>query len=369
MCFVGKATYRNLSRYGGYHEKTYSRWSRREFDFSELNLMLIKEEVISEEKVIGVVDASFLPKSGKKTEGLGNFWNGSVGKAEKGLEISLLGVVGLKSRTFYTVDARQTKDTPGTSRVVGYEKQIKERCSDLLGLDVSHLVGDGFYSKASFIATVLSSKLHYVGKLRRNADLRWPYKGEYVGRGRPRKYTTRANLHDNSLEGWNACGTLEDGTLVFSANLYSPGFKREIRVVILRKYDDKNACRQAILFSTDLELSPLVIVEYYKARFQIEFVFRDAKQHTGLKDCQARTSKQIQHHVNASLTALNILKLEDRKEKGINEQTVISIESWKRRKANQLFMDRIFYSLGIDVNSEKICNLRKELENFGVIAA
>jgi hypothetical protein len=33
----GKANFRNLSRYSSLSEKTYSRWSRRQFDFIELN--------------------------------------------------------------------------------------------------------------------------------------------------------------------------------------------------------------------------------------------------------------------------------------------------------------------------------------------
>jgi transposase len=43
--------------------------------------------------------------------------------------------------------------------------------------------------------------------------------------------------------------------------------------------------KNALLFSTDIHLLPEQIVEYYQARFQIEFIFRDAKQFTGLSDC------------------------------------------------------------------------------------
>jgi len=43
----------------------------------------------------------------------------------------------------------------------------------------------------------------------------------------------------------------------------------------------------ALLFCTDIDCAALDILRYYKARFQIEFVFRDAKQYTGLCDCQA----------------------------------------------------------------------------------
>jgi IS4 transposase len=64
------------------------------------------------------------------------------------------------------------------------------------------------------------------------------------------------------------------------------------------------------LFSTEVEQDPRQIVQYYKLRFQIEFLFRDAKQFTGFEDCQARDAVKLAFHFNASLTALNLAKLE-----------------------------------------------------------
>ena len=91
----------------------------------------------------------------------------------------------------------------------------------------------------------------------------------------------------------------------------------------------------AMLFSTDTQLNPMQIVAYYKARFQIEFLFRDAKQHVGLADCQSRKKESINTHINASLTALNLIKLEDRKIKKTDRPTVISVASYKRKKLNK----------------------------------
>jgi hypothetical protein len=66
----------------------------------------------------------------------------------------------------------------------------------------------------------------------------------------------------------------------------------------------------AVLFSPDTELSPDKILLYYKLRFQIEFIFRDAKQFTGLCDCQSRKQARLDFHFNASLAALNLAKLD-----------------------------------------------------------
>ena len=71
-----------------------------------------------------------------------------------------------------------------------------------------------------------------------------------------------------------------------------------------------------------------------KVRF---FVFRDAKQYTGLCDCQATYEAKLNFHFNASLAALNLLRLEDRQQavEGTG-RNVISIASWKTRKFNAL---------------------------------
>ena len=63
--FIGKATYRNLSRYSDLNEKSISRWFRRVFDFFKFNNLLLQRLVISKEK-ISAIDASYLKKIRQK---------------------------------------------------------------------------------------------------------------------------------------------------------------------------------------------------------------------------------------------------------------------------------------------------------------
>ena len=58
-----------------------------------------------------------------------------------------------------------------------------------------------------------------------------------------------------------------------------------------------NIKERAVLFSTDTTLNPLTLLSYYKARFQIKFLFRDAKQHTGPTQCQSRHTQAIENQV------------------------------------------------------------------------
>ena len=61
-----------------------------------------------------------------------------------------------------------------------------------------------------------------------------------------------------------------------------------------------------MLAETSLELEGRKLVEFYGARFQIEFLFRDSQQFTGLTECQARNESALDFHFNASLATLKI---------------------------------------------------------------
>ncbi len=58
----------------------------------------------------------------------------------------------------------------------------------------------------------------------------------------------------------------------------------KVRIVYI---ENKKTKKYGVLASTDTALKAEDIVQYYRLRFQIEFLIRDAKQHTGLEDCQA----------------------------------------------------------------------------------
>jgi hypothetical protein len=89
------------------------------------------------------------------------------------------------------------------------------------------------------------------------------------------------------------------------------------------------------LAAYQLSLPAEEILEYYQARFQIEFIFRDAKQFTGLSDCQSRSSQRLGFHFNASLIALNLAKYEAYNRHSSPEPFVFSIASYKRREFNR----------------------------------
>lgn len=157
-----------------------------------------------------------------------------------------------------------------------------------------------------------------------------------------------------------------DGVDIYSAEVYAVKMKKRIKIVLLHNKDESS---YALLFSTDLLLSTQTIIKYYKARFQIEFFIRDSKQHTGLMDCQARKSSAINTHLNMSITALNVLKIEDCLAKKSFSKSVISIASWKCMKFNKHYLSGILSMLEIGKDDDKYSLAYDTFSNYGAIAA
>ena len=103
--------------------------------------------------------------------------------------------------------------------------------------------------------------------------------------------------------------------------------------------------------------------------WHIEFIFRDAKQFTGLTDCQARSSQKLDFHFNASLTALNMAKWEQYQQRDIWEPFVFSMASYKRRKLNQHLLERFIRNLELDETSVKRHPNYQTLCDYGLIAS
>jgi hypothetical protein len=79
--------FENLTRYSKYNELTHRRQFSKYLDWFSLNKSFVDFNCGVH---IGVIDRSFISKSGKKTFGLDNFWSGVSSKAKQGLEISVL---------------------------------------------------------------------------------------------------------------------------------------------------------------------------------------------------------------------------------------------------------------------------------------
>lgn len=335
LCSKGRYNYSNLSRWINYNERTIRRHFSKDFDFVVFHRQLI-HDFLSGEELLLVSDASFLPKSGRDTPGLDYFWNGSKQKSEKGLEVSALSVICVKDGLTINVCMDQTPATGDKdSRLDFYLQQVRQHAPLL---PVRYWVADGFYAKEKSWQTADDLKLFLITKLRQDANLQIPFEGEQKGRGRKRinggKVNWEADLEQQGFE----CTMVGDIQL-FSRLLWSPRWKRMLKVVLLR--DKQRTC---LLACSDLELPAQAILKYYRLRFQIEFSFRDAKQHLGLTHCQSRDLKAMHFHFNAVMMTLNLALMENR----LQQKQGFSLQDIKTRYFNLNWMERIIHHLDLD---------------------
>lgn len=368
----GRYTFKGMERYGDKCEKSYRLQFEQDFDFLSFNLGLVKSHVSNH--CILVFDPCYVPKSGKHTYGKGKFWSSCLKRAAPGLEIGGLAVVDLEQNTAISLEAIQTPNVDsikasGKTLVDHYAKIVIDRSEKINSIS-NYLAVDCYFSSKSFIDQIIeSTNLHIICKLRSNANLRYFYKGpKRKGRGRPKKYDGKVdpkNLDKRRLK-W----VYQDQNIVlYQAHLYSWSLKRIINVAYVEFLNGgKPTNRHALFYSTDLELNAKHIYQYYKARFQIEFLFRDAKQFTGLNHCQARSANKIYSHINTSLTAVGVAKIAHYFKKDHNK-TPFSIADIKTSYFNELMLDLFFSNLQIDPKLIKNKTVINKLIQFGSIAA
>jgi hypothetical protein len=150
LALRGHVTFRNLSRYCDYSERTIQRQFRTSFDWEQFHRLTLQTVLGEADEWIEVQDASFVPKSGKYTPGLGSFFNGCAGRPERGLEISTLALVNVTRGYAVTRHVAQTppgtKATQADSRLVWYAQQVLQPRATLPP-QVKYLVVDGAYAK------------------------------------------------------------------------------------------------------------------------------------------------------------------------------------------------------------------------------
>ncbi|MDU9047329.1 MAG: transposase [Candidatus Electrothrix sp. Rat3] len=348
-----------MARHGHFSERTYRNHFEKKFDFFDFNKQLVKQFCSPHRIIAG--DCSFIPKAGKSTPHLGKFWSGCASKALPGLEISSLAVIDVDTNRAFHLECEQT---PGTlpdneSRIDFYVDQVVRHAKDLKEL-ADYFVYDGAAAKKKFADGIVEhTGLHLVSKLRRDANLRYLYTGpRRPGPGKPKQYDGKIQWKNLELNRFDICYE-DDEIIIHTAIVNSVSLKRNIRIAYISR---KGSDSYAVLFSTDINLDGLLIYKYYKARFQIEFLFRDAKQYTGLTHCQARSENKLYFHFNCSLTSVSLAKA-DFFDKVENQGAPFSMRNITDYYSTKLFLDRILSKLDIELSSEKFSFDYEELLN------
>jgi hypothetical protein len=286
-------------------------------------------------------------KAGKKTYGLDHFFSGLQQKVIPGLSFFVFSLVSVNQRHAYPVVMEQTvrseeekvackvkkeakkvkasgpKRKPGrpkgsknkdkTTVLLTPELQRIQKMLETLLMRMSsflrpiYLALDGHFGNYPAFYMVRQCGLHLISKLRWDAALCFPWDGV----GHRCKYGKRVD-YTRIPEKYLKSTTVKDGfqTCTYQAQLLHKDFPVPLNVVILVKTNlATQSSGHVILFSSDLELSCELLVDYYSLRFQIEFNFRDAKQFWGLEDFMNVNQVAVTNAANLSLLMVNLSQL------------------------------------------------------------
>jgi len=227
---------------------------------------------------------------------------------------------------------------------------LYDQLADLLAdLGAPYWVGDGFYAKQKVFDTVTGLGGNFITRLRLDANLRYLYTGpDYCreGPGRPKQYNGKIDWGDQTelARRFDEVGRLPDQpeVRILTTVASSPHWGRDLRVVLLIGSEGK----QVILASTDTGLCAEEVVGYYRLRYPIEFVIRDAKQHTGLTHCQARSQEKLDFHLNMSVASVNLLRL-------LAQKAKCSPRAYRRKAYNRLLIRRLLSKLGLSAEYDR----------------
>ncbi len=368
LCFLsikGRINFLQLSRFSDNCEQYFRINFENKFNFQNFNLALIAGQKIKE--CIVAFDPSYIPKSGKQTFGLGRYWSGCAKQAKWGLDICGFAVVDVLRKTAFHLNAIQTPVLENETLLDYYCRIVKENYLYFKEV-TSYLVADAYFSKKKVVDTALSLGMNFISRLRDDAVLQYIYRGKPTGKkGRPKKFEGKVNPCELNMDYFSEIISTDE-LRVYSAIVYSKAFEREINLAVAVFYKNGKEVARKLYFSTDLEMSAEKIVNYYRSRFQIEFLYRDAKQYCGLTNCQARSENKLNFHFNAALTAVNLAKIEWLNTKNKPDEQ-FSMSDYKTMYNNELLLKQFIRVFGINPNSKKNKKNIAELRNWGKITA
>ncbi|MDQ6761617.1 MAG: transposase [Bacteroidota bacterium] len=353
---TGRVTMLGISRWtseGGSY-RTVQRFFTTAFLWTALHIKFVESHLFNpSHEYILAGDATTITKSGKNTFGINRFFSGVLGIVVKGIEFFAISLIDVTTRQSYPLGVKQTirekteptraakrkKWKPKKPRkkvqskpanlkgrpagVLNKDKMKLELSSELLRIhellqavlqllrvfvEIKYLALDGHYGHNQAVLMARENCLELIGKMRKDAVLCSKYEGEQKSKGARKKKGERLKLDEIGRKYWQK--QVRDKEIVtnyYAGVFLHPSFGMELKVVIIEKKNEKKKkIGQVLLFSSDVNLSWEKIVEYYSLRFQIEFNFRDAKQHFGLEDFMNTSERGVENAVNLSFLMVNV---------------------------------------------------------------
>ena len=376
LTHTGRLNFTQMARCGRSCESRFRQNFKKAFDWLSFNKFFL--ESTKGHRIAIAIDPCYIPKSGKKTDGLDWFWSGCAAAMKKGLEILGISIVDADDKDAVFLKAEQTftdkkrgrkpnctKGMEEPDSLTGwYLRMLTRNCKRLLSI-CELIVADAYFSKESFVTGVKFLGFDLISRFRDDVNLKYLYTGPKAHkRGRPQKFAGKIDLKNLDMSVFTEDYAV-DGKQVYkmyTAVVWAVSLGREVRVVIVDYVDtDKKRQARKVFFSTDTSMSARDIFDIYRTRFQLEFIFRDAKQFTGLTHCQARNKEALSFAFNASLTSVNVARAFARQQ-GMD----LSVGSAKTLLHNAAMVDRFIAMSGKSPNLRLNNTDFKELLFYGV---
>ena len=377
-------------------------------DWDKINWALIKKHLIDNGVWLLIADEVVVSKSGKKTYGLGYYFSSLQNQVIKSIAFLNVSLVSVESEKAYSILTKQIikSDNEGCSKEKSSnnkkskkaEKKSKTRgrpkgsknknkadvelssyllfvqnailgVLSLIGnnLKIVYFVFDGEFGHNSAVEMVKKTGLQFISKLRRDSALFFPYNGKYSGKGAPKKYDGQLDYNNISDKDYLK-ETSEDGdieTKIYQMNMLHKNFANMLNIVIIKKRNVKIYKEsRVVLFSTDLSLSYDKIVKYYSLRFQIEFIFRDAKQYWGLEDFMNIKKIAVYNWSNFSTFMVNFVAVLKKEKFKNSEMSTLDIKAYYH---GIYYVDRVLKLLPKKLDNILIKTLYEKISTIGAI--
>jgi hypothetical protein len=295
--------------------------------------------------------------------------SGCKQQVSRGIELASLAIVDVNNHSCFHYYATQTILSEGQDLLAYYADLLVKDAFNLLSIS-KYVAVDAYFSKKPFIDSVSQAGLHLLTRMRNDAVMYYAYTGpQRTGRGRKRQFSGKINARKLDLSQFRAC-LKEDTWTAFEGLAYAKSLKRWVKTVIVQHYKADGSIKNCKIFiATDLTVTGADLYLYYHLRFQIEFVYRDAKQHLGLTHCQSTQQPRLSFHHNFALTVLSLVKVAHWLSQPLESRKPFSIQDIKAQYFNERFLNLFFNVFGIcpeqQENNPKIATLT----NYAKIAA
>lgn len=340
-------SYRTIQRF--FH--TTLPWAAILWAFVQTHLLVPGDDVL----LVG--DECVVTKAGTETYGVDRFFSSIAGKPVPGVSLFALALVSRRERQAFPVQVEQVVREPAGSplptlpavkrkpgRPTGSSTQAKAdaplnaehtRLSTMIQsllarirpyLTVTYLVLDGHFGNHNAELMARRLGLHLISKLRSDSALYYPYDGPYTGRGPRQIYGDR--IDPTAIpERFLKQTTVEDGveTRIYQVEARHRTFDQPLNVVVIVKcHQTTGKHAHVYLFSSDRTLVWEELRDDYQLRFQIEFVFRDAKQYWGLEDFMVVTEAAVTNAMNLAFFMVNLSRrlIRDRRDTDPNRSVL-----------------------------------------------